>query len=729
MPFNRFQLPLENVLPNITAGLIAGLVSVTYSLSFAVLIFSGSLASDLSIGISITLTSATLVAFVVACRSSFRFAIAGPDSNTVAILASMASTIATHLLAQGKTSEVVPTVWAMLVASAILSSIFLLCLSHLKLGHFVRFIPYPVIGGFLAGAGWLIIKGAFTVVTSGVRLEFSNLATLFQISSLIRWLPSLGFAVLLKTILSRYNHYLVLPTLLVVGVILTYLFLGGLGISLEQAREQGWLFATISTGEAGQLTGLAFLSQINGSVLLEQTTSFLGIMGVLTITLLLNATGLELTSKQDIDINHELKAAGIANVVAGMGGGMVGYLSFNRSFLNYAAGATNRLSGMVASVVCAAFLFLGPQVISYLPKPVLGGLLFYIGLNSLKEWLYDSRTKLPTVDYALIVLILLVIAGSGFLQGVGAGLVVACLVFAFNYSRTPLIRKAAFGVNRPSNFERSFQQQKLLRQEGYQIYILALQGYIFFGTANTFLNDVQDAITRSKSSIRYLVLDCHLVSGLDSSAVSSFIKLRHFAQKQAVQLVFTHLQPTVDKQLIQSGYIEVEDGICQRFPDLDRGIEWCEDQILKAIPLRRRRFVPLVLQLAELLTIQEEDTHQFMDYLEPLAISTNQVLFKPGDASDSLYFLENGQISILIKLQDDQIKRLQTLGSGTVFGEVEFYQNASRFVMAVADKDSSLYSLSRANLQEMQANYPQLAAAFHQFNARLLAERIFPSLE
>lgn len=725
MTFNRCNLPLKNLLPNITAGLIAGLVSVTYSLSFAALIFSGSLATHLSIGISSTLSSATLVALVVACRSSFTFAIAGPDSNTAAILAAMASTISTHLLAQGLSSEVVPTVWAMLVASAILSSIFLLCLSHLKLGHFIRFIPYPVMGGFLAGAGWLIIQGAFTV-TSGVHLEFSNLATLFQISSLIRLLPSLAFAVLLKTILSRYNHYLVLPALLVVGVILTYLLLGELGISLEQAREQGWLFATLSTGEA-KATEFAFLSQINGSVLLDQTTSFLGMMGVLTITLLLNATGLELTSKQDIDINQELKAAGIANLIAGMGGGMVGYLSFNRSFLNYTAGATNRLSGIVASVVCAAFLFLGPQVISYLPKPVLGGLLFYIGLSSLKEWLYDSRSRLPTVDYALIVLILLVIASLGFLQGVGAGLVVACLVFAFNYSRTPLIRKAVFGANRPSNFERSLQQQKLLRQEGYQIYILALQGYIFFGTANTFLNDVRDAITRS-NSINYLVLDCHLVSGLDSSAVSSFIKLQHFAQKQAVQLVFTHLQPTVENQLIQSGCIEVEDA-CQQFPDLDRGIEWCEDQILKAIPLRRRRFVPLVLQLAELLTIQQEDTRQFMDYLEPLTISTNQVLFNPGDAADSLYFLENGQVSILIKLQDGQIKRLQTLGSGTVFGEVEFYQNASRFVMAVADKDSSLYSLSRAKLPEMQVTHPQLAAAFHQFSARLLAERIFPSWE
>lgn len=724
MTLNRLSLPLETVLSNVIAGAIAGIVSVTYSLSFAALIFSGNLADHLSVGIHSALISATLVAFVVTCRSAFTFAIAGPDSNTAAILAAMASTIAADLLVKNLAIEAAPTVWAMLIASAILSGVFLLCLSYLKLGQFVRFIPYPVIGGFLAGAGWLIIQGAITV-TAGIRPDFSHLATLFQINYLIRWLPSLGFAVLLKVILTRYKHYAVLPSLLGIGVALTYLCLGGLGISIEQARQQGWLFASLSN--SGQQIGFEFLSRINASVLLNQSTSLLGMVGVLTITLLLNATGLELTSKQDIDINQELRAGGIASLVAGIGGGMVGYLSINRSLLNLAAGATHRISGIVASLVCGTFLFLGPQVISYLPKPVLGGLLFYIGLNALKEWLFDARSKLPTIDYALIILILLVIVTSGFLQGVGAGLIVACLVFAFNYSQMPLIRKATFGANRPSNFERSFQQQKLLRQEGYQIYILWLQGYIFFGTANAFLDDVRNAITSSKSPIHYLVLNCQLVGGLDSSAASSFIKLRQFAQSQAIQLVFTHLQPIVEKQLMQSGCIEGE--ICQRFPDLDRGIEWCEEQILEELPLRRRRYMPLVLQLAELLTIPQEETVQFIDYLEPLTVLADQSLFNVGDAADQVYFLENGQISLLIQRQDDQTNRLQTLGSGTVFGEIEFYQSSPRFVMAVADKDSSLYSLSRTNLQAMQVNHPQLAAAFHQFSARLLADRIFPSLD
>jgi SulP family sulfate permease len=713
----------QNLLPNILAGLTSGLLCITYSLSFAALIFSGSLDTHLSVGINIALISAALVGFTVACSSSFKFAIAGPDSNTSAILALIASSIASQL---GSSPRLLPTVWAMLAVSSIVSGIVLIGLNYLQLGQLVRFIPYPVIGGFLAGAGWLIIRGGFTV-TTGISPELDNITTLFQFHSLAHWLPTLGFAVLLKVILSRYKHYLVMSACLLGGFAFPYLVFRGLGISLEQARAQDWLFSASAITSQDALIGWSSFMQVDWQVLLNQTPSLLAMMGILAISTLLNATGLELTIQQDIDINRELKACGIANLVSGIGGGMVGFLSFNRSLVNYSAGATSRLGGMVASLFCVSYLLLGGEIISYVPKPLLGGLLFYIGLSTLIEWLYNARTKLPTIEYALIVLILVIIAGSGFLQGVGVGLVIACLIFAVNYSRTPLIYYETSGVNRPSNFERSFQQQRLLRQQGDQIYILCLMGYIFFGTSNSFLNHVREVLTDAKSPIRHLIFDFHLINGLDSSAVSSFIKLRRLAEQQDLHLVFTHLKPDIEKQLIQNSCLKVEDDICHCFPDLDRGVEWCEEQILKATQLKRRRFVPLALQIADLLMLSKEEGRQFMRYLEKLQIPANHILFETGEALDTLYFLENGQVSILSHSGTGEPKRLQTLSSGTVLGEVEFYQNVTRSVTAIADKDSSLYSLSRQNLQEMQEEHPQLAAAFHQFIAHLLADRLFPS--
>jgi sulfate permease, SulP family len=605
-----------------------------------------------------------------------------------------------------------------------LSGLFLLGLNYLQLGQLVRFIPYPVIGGFLAGAGWLILRGGFTVVL-GTSLSLGDLASLFDWETLIHWLPALGFAIGLKLAITRFNHYLVMPAFLLAGLAVTYLVLNGLGISLDQARQQGWLFSIARTSQAGEGAGWSGFQQINWAVLLKESTSLMAMMAILAIATLLNATGLELTNQQDVEINRELKACGIANLASGLGGGMVGYLSFNRSVLNYAAGATSRLSGLVASALCAVFLLLGTQIIGYVPKPLLGGLLFYIGLSSLMEWLYNARKRLPMVEYGLIVLILIIIAGSGFLQGVGAGLVIACLIFAVNYSRTRLIRYETLGVNRPSNFERSFQQQRLLRQEGHQIYILCLQGYIFFGTANAFLSHVREVLEQATAPICYLVFDFQLISGLDSSAVTSFVKLRRLAQQQNLHLVFTHLQPELERQLIQNDGIQIDDESCQRFPDLDRGLEWCEEQILKATPLRRRRFMPLALQISDLLALRNDQGDPFMQYLEPLEVSAGCTLFEPGAASDTLYFLENGQMSLLSQSANEAPKRLQTLSSGTVLGEVEFYQKTPRSFLAIADKDSSLYGLSRQNLEAMQSNHPLLAAAFHQFIAQILADRLF----
>lgn len=141
---------------------------------------------------------------------------------------------------------------------------------------------------------------------------------------------------------------------------------------LGQARIQGWLFAAFPSGQAGQVWSFSFLQQINWSVLLGESTHLMAMMGVVAIAILLNATGLEISTQKDADLSHELQVSGVVNLFAGLCGGMVGYLSLNRTLLNYQAGANNRLSGIVTGVFCGSILFLGTAVVSYIPKPVLG---------------------------------------------------------------------------------------------------------------------------------------------------------------------------------------------------------------------------------------------------------------------------------------------------------------------------------------------------------------------
>jgi SulP family sulfate permease len=208
------------LLPHLFAGIMVGLVTFTFSLSCAALIFSGSLSTYLPFGIGMAMVSAILSSSVVALRSSFPFAIAGPDVHAAVILALMAGAIATQL--QNNSAAVFPTIWLALILSTTLTGVFLFLMGRLRLGIWVRFIPYPVIGGFLAGTGWLTTRGSFKVMM-GQTLNLTALAEMLQPDRLITWLPGIVFALVLFWATQRYKHFLLLPGILLGAIALFHL--------------------------------------------------------------------------------------------------------------------------------------------------------------------------------------------------------------------------------------------------------------------------------------------------------------------------------------------------------------------------------------------------------------------------------------------------------------------------------------------------------------------------
>ncbi|HEV2359807.1 MAG TPA: cyclic nucleotide-binding domain-containing protein [bacterium] len=95
--------------------------------------------------------------------------------------------------------------------------------------------------------------------------------------------------------------------------------------------------------------------------------------------------------------------------------------------------------------MCAAVLFFGAGLLSFFPKPVLGGFLFFLGLSFLVEWLYDAWFKLPRTDYVLVLLILAAVGAVNFLAGVGMGVVVAIVLFVVNYRLMTYLEKHQVG--------------------------------------------------------------------------------------------------------------------------------------------------------------------------------------------------------------------------------------------------------------------------------------------
>jgi SulP family sulfate permease len=210
---------------------------------------------------------------------------------------------------------------------------------------------------------------------------------------------------------------------------------------------------------------------------------------------------------------------------------------------------------------------------------------------------------------------------------------------------------------------------------------------------------------------------------LDSSAVLSFVKGRQLAEAQGIILVLTHISEKIQHQFELGGLSEDDEGV-RIFPDLDHGLEWCEEQLLEIERIATMR-VPITLraQLADS-GFEKANVARLMEFLEQVNVEEGEYLIRQGEEADDLYFIELGTVSVYLELENDKRVRLQTLGLGTIVGEVGLYLGTTRSASVIAESPTIAYRLTRAALSEMKEKEPELAATFHEFVVRLLSERL-----
>ncbi len=711
----------QTLVRGMTAGLVVGVVILTVTISLATLIFSGALAPFLSRGIGLFLFSALVMSIVVSLSSSLPGVTIVPQDSPGALVAVGAAGIASALAGTLDPERMYYTVTMAIILSALTTGVIFYLIGQFRLGNLVRFIPYPVIGGFLAGTGWLIVRGSLEG-TLGQPLSLSILPSLFQPDMLMRWAPVLVFAVAVLLILRRFNHFLIWPAIVLGGVLLFYGLIVSQGMSIEQARAGGFLLQPFPSGGLWQPFLPTQFAQVDWDALAAEADKFIAIPIVSLIAFLLNASALELVAKRDMDLNRELRVVGISNVLAGLGGGPVGYHMLGGTSLAFRMGAKTRAVSVTIAAICALVLLTGGGFISYLPVLFLRGMLLMLGLSFLADWVYDARTKLPLSDYALVWVILFVIAGVGFLEGVGVGIALATILFVFKYARISTVRDTLNGRVYHSKVERPAAQREILNNKGEAIRIFRLQGYLFFGTANGVLSRVREILEDTTQREHFIILDFHRVHSLDSSAVSSFVRMRQLADLHDIYLVFTQVDKIIRRQMEQGGF--VGDQRTHFFPSLDFGMEWCENMLLMKHEASTE-FISTTIQSQLKRTFPHPDlVESLIQYLEREDADTNVTLMRRGDPSDSLYFIESGRLNIQLETADGEVIRLRSLRGGTVVGEIAMYLNSPRTADVITTQRGVLYRLTSDALARMEAESPPTAAALHEWIARQMAERL-----
>jgi len=696
---------------NIGAGLLSSVVMLCYALSYAALIFSGDLSAYLHSGVLVTLMCCVVVAPVIALSSSIRFSIGGPDGNSAAILAGMASGIAADLSASGG-PDLLVTLLAALALSSLVSGVLLYLLGATRGSALIQFLPYPVMGGYLAGTGYLLLAGAFRVLT-GENLQWQHLRLLPDLPWLA-WLPALVVCAALMIGARHIKRFtLVVPIGIGAGLLVFFAGLAISGMTPDQARQAGLLFESVPLS-ALQLPALLPPEQIHWRVIASHLPEFLVVAAVSALTILLNSTGAGLACRQDPDLDQEMRAAGVANLLSGALGGIVGYQSLSRTLLNHRAGGVSRISGIAAAGGCLLVVLVFPGLIGWMPKAVLVGLQLYLGIALLQEWLWRSYRRLGRAEYLLIPAIVLVIAIHGVVAGVGLGIVAACLLFVIKYGRISAIRNEFDGSTASSNVERALEDAAVLRAKGGQVIGASLHGFLFFATANAILQRVRNRLAATTGA-RYVVLDFHRIDGLDASTSASFLKLRQICEASGVTLVLTALPPGARYLLQRAGLFS--DGV-QDCASLDAGMEWVEEQLLASVAPAAcgANRLHAHFSAAALARLEAQ--------LTPRTLAAGELLFARGDPGDAVYLVEHGRVTVSLPLADGGTLRLRSFGAGTIVGEMALYTQNPRSADVRADAPTLVRRLSLGALHQLEVEDSDTAQQFHRFVVNVLASRL-----
>ncbi len=723
----------SKLLPALSTGLVVGLLIIVIELSLASLIFSGPLAHFAPAAAGLTLFGGFIMCLVLALYSSLPASIGAPQDASAAILASCGAGIAAVLAASDvplDSRAAFATMAAAMALSTIATGGMFLLVGRFRLGNLVRYIPYPVVGGFMAGVGWLLMSGSFAIMVD-VPLGLDGLGKLLEPAVIMRWSPGLAMALCLQIGLARLRHAGVLPATLLLSAGGFALWLWISGQNLAGAEKAGLLLGGASGG--GMLWPAflpADLALVRWDALAPELPHLLTIPLVAVLSFMLAGSGLETAFRKDLDMRRDMYANAAANFLGGAGGAHAGFTALSLSMIGNMTGANSRLVGVGAALLTGLATFFGAGVLGYVPRFILGGLVLFMGLSMLVSWALATRRNVSPLEYCVILAILVAIGTMGFLSGVAVGLVLATLLFVIKYSHIPVIRRDEDGGMVSSKRRRSVPDRHVLRGQAASLRLLGVSGFLFFGSANTLSTAVADRLA-GPNPPAFFLLDFTEVDGFDSSAMNSLVRMIQRCEAAGSRLAFAAAPATLERQMLRSAPDEAR--AARFFPDLDRALEWCEDEILareyarleagKAGGGRDALFDSAVDDMLRHL----EEGERFEALLERLGphlerrdAAAGEVILGQGEAPEGVLFRGSGQAEELRRGPDGAATRLRTLVPGGLAGQARLAGDGRAPGELIALTDCSLAFLPARTLAGLEAADPATALAFY----RLYAERL-----
>lgn len=717
-PVTGVSPSVKRALNDVLGGAAASVLTVTFGLSYALLIFAGPLSPFLAYGIAATFISSAVLAAIVALGSSLPFAIAAPDSSTAAVTGILAASLAERVVAANPGAPLLSPVLITLGLSTVLTGVALCGLGLTRMGRAIRYVPYPVVGGFLGATGLLILMGAIRVITDH-PVEFATLTRLANGIALSELGAACAMALVLYLTWHRSRGPFGLPIILIGGVLTAHLAFWITGVSLTEARALGWTFQPPPQAAFMVPWHVDGLIHYPWFAVPDLLGNLVAVIFVTASSTLFNTTGIEVAVHREANLEGELNVTGTANMLTGVLGGYAGCISVSRSVLNFSSGGRGRLSGLTVAALSLLMLAVAPELLGFIPKFVLGGLLLYLGADQLHKWIIESRKRLSKLEYLSLIAIIAIIVVWGFVPGILIGVIIGCATFAFSAARVESIKYSFDGSEYRSSLDRSRDDQEVLLAHGGKIQGLNLQSYLFFGSANRLYQHVKQLL-QERPECRYLLFDFKLVTGVDSSAAYSFAQIKRSAADLGVELILVHLSAAAEKVLRSSDFIG--EGVVI-IPELDHALEWCENELISQHQGLAQEEASLRDWFAGILD-SEDDADALIRRCQRIEVAAGEVIVQAGDPADSMHFILDGRVGIMVPAEDDRTTRVRSLGRYTTIGEMGLVSQAPRSATIQAEVDSVLYVLNTHQFEAIKDEDPALSHKLLTYFVSVMAERL-----
>ena len=733
----------DQVRGDLAGGFTSAIVALPQTITIGALAFAPLGQEYLPIGILAGFYCSIVSGLVTAWAGAIPFSVGGPRSSFSLVMALILTTLMAgyaelYGVAAAGTLSGVTHVIGLAAMAVMLAGLLQMLLGVSGVGAYIKFIPHPVVAGFMNGIAFLILV--------------SQLPYLAGITVHVDWWDLQGFAAHLRpatalvglftfAVIWACNRFVPRVPGPLAGVALGTAFYYGLHAvfpSLALGPVVGSVPPEFPTPAMAPVFWANIFDPRTWTLLLKVAPSIavLAVLGALESLMCAVAVG-QISGRRP-QANRELLGQGLSNVVGSLFGAVFSGSTTSRTVLNYKMGGRTRLSGTAHAALMLVALMTAPYWVAHLPHVVLASVLAFIAVTMFDGWTRQLVKRLSHrqvhrevwTNVAIVLLVTVATIAFNLVVGVLAGVIATAVVFISKSSKT-VVRRIQYGDRKHSLKLRSPEKTAFLRENGREIVVMELEGALFFGTADQLALEVE-GLPRSAT---YIILDCKRVIEFDATGAHILQQISRRLMKSGRRLLLAYITPDGPngKFLGDMGVKAVIPAELW-FGDTDYALEWCENRIVaRAFPDDETIAEMSVTRMSLAHNFTPEETTLLAAVLKRHTYAPGQYLFREGDKGEQMFVLAQGAITIKLPLKQKdptaESRRLVTLSPGVMFGEMVLVESRPRSADALAEEYSVVYSLSREDLEHLFLSNPRLATKLMRNVSRILADRLRTTTE